>query len=279
MAGLHARCACPHATKASTCFASLQISRHPSRVGCSLRCLLPFNKLSITPFSSQTKALANKQPAHQQRLKWKILARLAYYARIPFLVLSVYGIGYQQGIMDYSRDTIRMEMKLLDTILAGVGCISGHDRRGVLVANEGEWKNISERFHATQGDGLDDEYARVVMLRNVAIVAEKIVKVARAHVKQKLADAVKEATADFPPEVLEDEGRLYEALEEVEEVELWTNALRHMEVINQVLLMSSTICADLLFLTVLHLLQILGAVEVCVDTYRLAKCIRFGDSA
>lgn len=189
-------------------------------------------KLPISAFSSGTKLLVTK-PNQNQRLKWKFLARLAYYLRLPFLVLSVYGIGYQQGIMDYSRDPRRMEIKLLDTILAGVGCISLEDRNGVMVAREGEWRNILDRFrahHNSSNDTNDDEYARVVMLRNVAIVGERIVKVARAHVKQKLAEAVQEATSHFPPEVLEHEGRLYEALEGDEEVEGWTKALKHMEV-------------------------------------------------
>jgi hypothetical protein len=136
--------------------------------------------------------------------------------------------------MDYSRDPTKMEMKLLDTILAGVGCMTVKDRNGVLVVREGEWRNLLDRFRTShyqrhQGD-YDDEYARVVMLRNVAIVGEKIVKVARVYVKQKLSEAVKDATDRLPPEVLENEGRLYEALEADEEVDGWMKAMRHMEV-------------------------------------------------
>lgn len=202
----------------------------PSRI----RCQLPRLHLSASFLSTASKsAVDTSNAAKTQRLKWRVLARLAYYARIPFLVLSVYGIGYQQGIMDYSRDPTRMEIKLLDTILAGVGCISIEDRNGVLVASEGEWRNLLERFRSTHsnGDGYDDdEYTRVVMLRNVAVVGERIVKVARAHVKQKLTEAVQEATARLPPEVLENEARLYNALEADEEVDGWTKAMRHMEV-------------------------------------------------
>lgn len=146
-------------------------------------------------------------------------------------VLSVYNIGYQQGIIDYSRDPMKMELSLLDTILAGVGCISSDDRDGVLVAREGEWRNILERFRSTHSESEhDDEYTRVLMLRNISIVGERIVKVARAHVKQQLAEAVREATSRLPPEVLENEARLYQALEEDEEVEGWTKAMKHMEV-------------------------------------------------
>jgi hypothetical protein len=174
--------------------------------------------------------------ATTQRLKWKLLARIVYYLRIPFLVLSVYSIGYQQGIMDYSRDPKKMEASLMDTILAGVGCISPEDRAGVLVAYEGEWRTILASFRANhrrraeEDLAYDHEYRRVLMLRNVAVVGERIVKVAQSHVKQKLKEAVRDATSGFPPEVLENEARLYSALEQVEEVELWTRASRHMEV-------------------------------------------------
>jgi Zn-dependent protease with chaperone function len=161
---------------------------------------------------------------------------MAYYLRIPFLVLSVYGIGYQQGIMDYSREPQNMESKLLDTILAGVGCVTPEDREGVMIAYEGEWRTLLARFrahhlkvHGGEDIGYDEEYRRVVMLRNIAIVGEKIVKVAQIHVKEKLKEAVKDATCDLPPEVLENESRLYKALDGVEDVELWTRARRHMD--------------------------------------------------
>eukprot|EP00804_Cyclotella_cryptica_P024673 CCRYP_001664-RB/>CCRYP_001664-RB protein AED:0.04 eAED:0.04 QI:259/1/1/1/1/1/2/268/462 len=196
-------------------------------------------RIPTTAFSSKTasnnSAVAANANATSQRLKWKLIARIAYYLRIPFLVLSVYSIGYQQGIMDYSRDPKKMEASLLDTILAGVGCISTEDRAGVLVAYEGEWRTILARFRANhrrragEDGAYDEEYRRVLMLRNVAVVGERIVKVAQAHVKQKLKEAVRDATSRLPPEVLDNETRLYSALEELEEVELWTRASRHME--------------------------------------------------
>ena len=68
----------------------------------------------------------------------------------------------------------------------------------------------------------------MVMLRDVAKVGEKIIVVARSYVKSKLAEVVRDAVKQLPPEVQEDENRLYEALEKIEEVELWTKASRHM---------------------------------------------------
>lgn len=130
--------------------------------------------------------------------------------------------------MDYSRDPKKMQYNLLDTILAGVGCIN---REGVLVANEGEWRTLlsSERHRLhLHGDSDEENHVRAVMLRNVSLVGERIVKVARSYVKQKLEEAVREASSKLPPDI--DEAHLYEALEYDEEVEGWTRALRHMEV-------------------------------------------------
>lgn len=47
-------------------------------------------------------------------------------------------VDYQQGIMDYFRDSKKMEASLLDTILAGVRCIYPEDRADVLVVSTRE---------------------------------------------------------------------------------------------------------------------------------------------
>mmetsp|Transcript_24069 Transcript_24069/g.51967 ORF Transcript_24069/g.51967 Transcript_24069/m.51967 type:complete len:472 (-) Transcript_24069:62-1477(-) len=190
------------------------------------------------PFSTspaaKLSAVANQNTG--QRIKWKIIARIAYYVRVPFLVLSVYGIGYQQGIMDYSRDPKNTESKLLDTTLASVGCTSLEDKGKVLIAHEGEWKNLLSKFrsnhhlyHAQDDSTYDEEHRRMVMLHNASVVGEKIVNVAQSYVKGKLKEAVKDATNEMPPEVSENERLLYRALEMNEEVDEWTKASRHME--------------------------------------------------
>jgi Zn-dependent protease with chaperone function len=149
----------------------------------------------------------------------------------------VYGIGYQQGIMDYSREKDIMEAKILQTVLAGVGCTTPEDREMVLIAHEGEdWRTVLSRFrekfhlfHAQDLERYKEHHQRMVMLRDVAMVGEKILKVARSYVKSKLATVVREAVSQFPPEMQENEQVLYEALEGIEEVQLWTKARRHME--------------------------------------------------
>ena len=138
--------------------------------------------------------------------------------------------------MDYSREPENMESKLLDTTLASVGCTSPEDKAKVLIAYEGEWRNLLSKFrsdhrlhHAQNDVTYDEDHRRMVMMHNSSVVGEKIVKVAQSFVKDKLREAVKEATSHMPPEVLDNEELLYQVLEQNDEVNLWTKARRHME--------------------------------------------------
>ena len=189
-----------------------------------------------TSSSTVNKVVTKGDPSNKD--KWRRIARIAYYIRIPVLTLSIYGIGYQQGIIDFAREKEIMEAKLLQTVLAGVGCTSPEDLEMVLIAHEGEdWRIVLSRlrekfqiFHAHDNmERYKEHHHRMVMLRDVAKVGEKIIKVARSYVKSKLAEVVRDAVNQLPPEVQEDENRLYEALEQIEEVALWTKATRHME--------------------------------------------------
>ena len=186
--------------------------------------------------------------------------------------------------MDYSRDQEHMESNLLDTILSSVGCV-GEDRENVLVAQEGEWRNLLAKFrsdhhmhHSRHDASYDDQHRRMVMLHNSSVVGEKIVKVAQSFVKTKLTDEVKNATDVLPPEVLEDKGRLYQALLSFEEVAIWTKAQKHMEV------------GCFVRISFLHEIRLpylyfllsdyhLGALEICSHSVRPAKCIRLRDSS
>lgn len=219
---------------------SISISLHYSTYSTPLKQIPKINLyngrcISISAISAATKPSVVAAQSTRQ-LRWKIFARVVYYLRIPFLVLSVYGIGYQQGIMDYAREPETMQSRLLDTTLASVGCTSSEDKERVLIAYEGEWRNLLAKLrsdlklrHAQDDASYDQKHRRMVMMHNSSVVGEKIVKAARSYVKEKLTEAVREATSQMPPEVLEDETLLYELLERNEEVNLWTKARRHTE--------------------------------------------------
>ncbi|KAL3780674.1 hypothetical protein HJC23_007121 [Cyclotella cryptica] len=52
----------------------------------------------------------------------------------------------------------------------------------------------NHRRRAGEDGACDKEYRRVHMLRNVAVVGKRIINVAQAHEKQKLKEAVRDAT-------------------------------------------------------------------------------------
>ena len=221
-----------------------QPSIHPLfRPHCLKRCnslrhqrtIQSYNRFFTSTVSSAKEV--SKTKVRDSRDRWRRLARMAYYIRIPTLVFSVYGIGYQQGIIDFAREKEVMEAKLLQTVLAGVGCTSPQDREMVLIAHEGEdWRTVLSRFReklqllqSRDEECYEEYHHRMVMLRDIAKTGEKIIKTARSYVKAKLGEVVREAVRELPPEVQEDENRLYDALEGNGDVELWTQASRHME--------------------------------------------------
>ncbi len=92
--------------------------------------------------------------------------------------------------MDYSREPETMQSRLLDTTLASVGCTSSEDKEQILIAYEGEWRNLLSKLrsdlklrHAQDDASYDRKHRRMVMMHNSSIVGEKIVKVARNYVK------------------------------------------------------------------------------------------------
>ena len=52
------------------------------------------------------------------KLRWNTIAKIVKCARIPLLLLSAYGIGYQLGIVDYSRDPKLKQEEMLKTLLS-----------------------------------------------------------------------------------------------------------------------------------------------------------------
>lgn len=136
------------------------------------------------------------------------MARGIKYVRIPFLVLSIYGLGYQQGIVDYSRDPAAKEQALLDSVLAGVGCT---DPNGVdAVTPSSVWKTTPKE-----------------QTRRVAHVGAKIVAMAQRLVREELKKAIAEAKAELPLDSTPEQ--ILQALAQNELVVFWDNANRRLE--------------------------------------------------
>ena len=69
----------------------------------------------------------------------RYIAKGILYIRIPALILSVYSIGYTNGITDYIRNPRKWQESMTASILTSVGCDLDHLDDQVQVAVQGEW--------------------------------------------------------------------------------------------------------------------------------------------
>jgi len=177
-------------------------------------------------FSSKSNA---SKSSHLEyfRLKWKVIAKAVKYLRIPALILSVYGFGYQQGIIDYSRDPKLKEHQLLTSTLADIGA----DHSDIKVANNTEWAKFTT----------DDP-----KLNQIVRVGSQIIEAARKNVAEELNHAIDEAlqnatsTSDGKRTPMNQADAL-KLLSENENVLFWTDAQTRMEGRWQYILVNSEI--------------------------------------
>lgn len=109
---------------------------------------------------------------------------LLRYTRIPVLVVSVYGIGYQQGIMDTTRTPIAMQQRLLISILKSVG-----------VTQESQVQMVdpsSSSYNTSTGTKEWTAEQRMVMM-----VGQQILQAARIYVQEQLQQALWHAQQEY----------------------------------------------------------------------------------
>ena len=173
---------------------------------------------------------------------------------LPFrIIFGVYGLGYQQGIIDYSRDPDQKQDELLTTILAGVGCYS---REGLRTSTEGSWGNrnkataVAASAAATvvkgrvgddpgsDADGVNESgiygntsttYERERQFRRVGVVGERMTGVARKFVEEELRKAMSDRMKILPEDIVNDENKLYRTLLRDDEFRLWAHAKQRMD--------------------------------------------------
>jgi hypothetical protein len=122
-----------------------------------------------------------------------IFAKILKVLRIPIVVSSVYVLGYQQGIVDYSRNPTEKKRELMISILSGVGC---DDPNKIHIVHEGVQLRAmlasTSALCAAQRrigrNGYEKGADRQMQLRNIASIAERIVKTSKAYVDLKLSE-------------------------------------------------------------------------------------------
>jgi Zn-dependent protease with chaperone function len=163
-------------------------------------CLVaPYWTVSLRQLTTDAVKLAAKQQQQQQGkqeqssrwYRWlHRLATLARYVRIPILVLGVYQIGYQQGIMECTKTPQMLQDKLLQSILRSSGVT---DMRHVTVV--GDWEPSKRRFG---GNSSTSEH------HVVTAVGQKIIAAARDHVQAELREAIAKVRAQLPADMAEE---------------------------------------------------------------------------
>ena len=158
--------------------------------------------LSLRKLSTQ-QASAAPDTTWSRRHKW--LGRLATfvrYVRIPALILGVYTLGYQQGLIDCTAQPKALQEKVMAGVLAGQGVT---DMTHVQVVGDREVRKFSgEKNH------------------QVALVGQKIIQAAKEHVQNKLGASMAKVRAKLPDDM--DENLFEEHYAKDEDCLFWSDA-------------------------------------------------------
>ena len=127
---------------------------------------------------------STKAKPNAGRGKWWYISNGIKIVRIPFIVLSVYHMGYHQGLMDYSREPAKKKAQLLSSIVQGVNVRDHPSELSYVI------EGSSKVTHYEPSDEKDDTMARrsnARLLKRVAAVAQKIVRSGRKFVHHEIA--------------------------------------------------------------------------------------------
>lgn len=154
----------------------------------------------IQQFSTKTTALPAAPSSSSSR--FRRFAQWARYGRIGVLVVSVYSLGYQQGVVDCVKSPLAMQEKILLTILMGVG-----------VKDLEQVETIHER---------DVSFFSTKRNQQVASVGQQLVETARVYVVEQLEKEIAEAMAQLPPDMPRNDA--FQVVEGFEPVSYWNEA-------------------------------------------------------
>mmetsp|Transcript_27705 Transcript_27705/g.41934 ORF Transcript_27705/g.41934 Transcript_27705/m.41934 type:complete len:416 (-) Transcript_27705:1329-2576(-) len=162
----------------------------------------PSQSLFRVSFSSSIKPV-------EKISRWNRVARAVRYTRIPFLVLSVYGLGYQQGIMDDIRDPKRTREAILEQVLISVDVQS---RDNVYSINDDE----------ITSSPLNSFRPRMQDVNRIATIGRSVIRVARDYVKNQLEERARLIRAKLPNNMPEQQCAII--LDNDSEVQKWRKA-------------------------------------------------------
>lgn len=146
-------------------------------------------------------------------------AKILRAIRIPFLVVSVYQLGYAKGIVDFARNPEGKTTELLkNAVLNGVVDMDDPDTK-IYINKEGSQIVYAEEFsrRLLRNSKSDNSIylmpnEREAQARRIALVGERIVNAARKYVTEKLNEVIEEQKDHMPEELASDPDALHQAL-------------------------------------------------------------------
>ena len=175
-------------------------------------------------------SLPSKKKRQNRIFNWKVLARSLKSFRIPFMVASVYGIGYQQGIIDYASDPKGQERKLLQSVMGDYGVRDPSTEVQTLKDND---KSIQSFIHYFVRDSPKANASKDSRLVRVSSVGTRIVKSASKKVETLLTDGIQKKLDELPKYDPTDADKMLELVTKIvaesEEIQFWLKALNRIE--------------------------------------------------
>ena len=163
------------------------------------------------------------------------LARIFKYSRIPFLIVAIYGLGYQQGVIDTVRNPKKLQESLFESICWEIGI---QDKEEIDIISERMPYNVAPRprgllrsdYGAAPDPNGSTGHDKRTML--VAGVGRDIIRAARKFIRSKLD----ESKANAREEVLKqhftkklDPQDLQKMILEDQTVRMWEEAAMRIE--------------------------------------------------
>ena len=99
-------------------------------------------RLSTLP-ASENLSLWGRFTARFTNRFWRRLATVVKYTRIPFLIASVYALGYQQGILESTRNPDALQRNILQTLVASLGVTE----KEITIVQDGKIAFDSDKRH------------------------------------------------------------------------------------------------------------------------------------
>jgi Zn-dependent protease with chaperone function len=154
-----------------------------------LRSAAIFRLQSGTSHRLLSSSLAVKSTPTSKSSFWNRLARFVRYTRIPIIVVSIYSLGYQQGVVDCTKTPIALQEQILRSILLSTGVKD--IEKDVQIVTENDIRFFSQQRH-----------------HQVAAVGQKIIEAARAHIQEELAAAMAAVKQKLPEDIDENSALL-----------------------------------------------------------------------